>query len=184
MVPPNMALQRTRRPRLRSGRSLRSLGSPLNARPLGGRFLLVVSTILLGVAGCASHRYGRVEGVVRDQGGGALPGTVVTLESTQTRRVVTADLRGHFAFSSLPAGTYALRFELTSFVKPSPRTLEVARGGSQFLSLVLDLPPPQPVTVGEDQHFLHELAERPRFNLGLLPRARTLADLLRSKPSQ
>jgi hypothetical protein len=34
-VPPNMALQRTRRPRLRSGRSLRSLGSPLNARSLG-----------------------------------------------------------------------------------------------------------------------------------------------------
>jgi hypothetical protein len=34
--PPNMALQRTRRPRVRSGRSLRSLGSPLNARPLDG----------------------------------------------------------------------------------------------------------------------------------------------------
>jgi hypothetical protein len=33
---PNIALQRTRRPRLRSGRSLCSLGSPLNARPLGG----------------------------------------------------------------------------------------------------------------------------------------------------
>jgi hypothetical protein len=32
---PNMALQRTRRPRFRSGRSLRSLGSPLNAQPLG-----------------------------------------------------------------------------------------------------------------------------------------------------
>ena len=32
-VAPNMALQRTRRPRIRSGRSL---GSPLNARPLGG----------------------------------------------------------------------------------------------------------------------------------------------------
>jgi hypothetical protein len=31
-----MALQRTRRPRFRSGRSLRSLGSPLNAQPLGG----------------------------------------------------------------------------------------------------------------------------------------------------
>ena len=30
------SLQRTRRPRLRSGRSLRSLGSPLNAQPLGG----------------------------------------------------------------------------------------------------------------------------------------------------
>jgi hypothetical protein len=34
-LPPNMALQRTRRPRFRSGRSLRSLGSPLNAQPLG-----------------------------------------------------------------------------------------------------------------------------------------------------
>jgi hypothetical protein len=32
-----MALQRTRRPRLRSGRSLCSLGSPLNARPLDAR---------------------------------------------------------------------------------------------------------------------------------------------------
>jgi hypothetical protein len=32
---PNMALQRTRRPRLRSGRLLRSLGSPLNARSFG-----------------------------------------------------------------------------------------------------------------------------------------------------
>ena len=30
------SLQRTRRPRFRSGRSLRSLGSPLNAYPLGG----------------------------------------------------------------------------------------------------------------------------------------------------
>src|SRR5512138_3736949 len=30
----NMALQRTRRPRIGSGRSLRSLGSPLNARSL------------------------------------------------------------------------------------------------------------------------------------------------------
>jgi hypothetical protein len=35
--PPNMALQRTRRPRLRSGRSLCSLGSPLNALSFGGR---------------------------------------------------------------------------------------------------------------------------------------------------
>jgi hypothetical protein len=33
-----MALQRTRRPRLRSGRSLCSLGSPLNARSLGLAF--------------------------------------------------------------------------------------------------------------------------------------------------
>jgi hypothetical protein len=39
-APPNMALQRTRRPRIRSGRSLRSLGSPLNARPLDAAAIL------------------------------------------------------------------------------------------------------------------------------------------------
>ena len=33
--PPNPRLQRTRRPSLRSGRSLRSLGSPLKRQPLG-----------------------------------------------------------------------------------------------------------------------------------------------------
>jgi hypothetical protein len=38
----NMALQRTRRPRIRSGRSLRSLGSLLKARSLGGPELHLV----------------------------------------------------------------------------------------------------------------------------------------------
>ena len=35
--PPNMALQRTRRPRIRSGRSLCSLGSPLSFWSLGAK---------------------------------------------------------------------------------------------------------------------------------------------------
>jgi hypothetical protein len=43
----NMALQRTRRPRIRSGRSLRSLGSPLNARPLGRRALIDAASAVL-----------------------------------------------------------------------------------------------------------------------------------------
>jgi TonB family protein len=54
---PNMALQRTRRPRFRSGRSLRSLGSPLNARPLGRGWLTIAGFglgALISVAGCSS----------------------------------------------------------------------------------------------------------------------------------
>jgi TonB family protein len=54
----NMALQRTRRPRLRSGRSLRSLGSPLNARPLGHtkvRFpLIALVVVVVIVAACST----------------------------------------------------------------------------------------------------------------------------------
>jgi TonB family protein len=42
-----MALQRTRRPRFRSGRSLRSLGSPLNARPFGATRISSVCLLLL-----------------------------------------------------------------------------------------------------------------------------------------
>jgi uncharacterized protein (TIGR02246 family) len=53
-----MALQRTRRPRFRSGRSLRSLDSPLNARLLGvGRhmsWLLAVVGGLLAFIGCVT----------------------------------------------------------------------------------------------------------------------------------
>jgi hypothetical protein len=46
--PPNMALQRTRRPRIGSGRSLRLLGSPLNAQPLG-RLFRIFPLLYLGV---------------------------------------------------------------------------------------------------------------------------------------
>ena len=60
-----MALQRTRRPRFRLGRSLRSLGSPLNARPLGrvselARLLLAGASIVfstgLAPAGSSDQR--------------------------------------------------------------------------------------------------------------------------------
>ena len=57
-----MALQRTRRPRFRSGRSLRSLGSPLNARLLGHtkiRRSLVGPLVLASlIAACATTTTG------------------------------------------------------------------------------------------------------------------------------
>ena len=59
-----MALQRTRRPRIRSGRSLHSLGSPLNARPLGGTRIKSFLGIALAASlatGCASAGVSRSE---------------------------------------------------------------------------------------------------------------------------
>jgi len=47
---PNMASQRTRRPRFRSGRSRCSLGSPLTRRPLGVGRLLILATLAMGLA--------------------------------------------------------------------------------------------------------------------------------------
>ena len=58
--PSNMALQRTRRPRFRSGRSLRSLGSPLNARLLdAGRELRRASGLVGSGEGLRTVAVGR-----------------------------------------------------------------------------------------------------------------------------
>ena len=57
---PNTALQRTRRPSLRSGRSLRSLGSPLNAQPLdAGRELRRASGLIRSGEGLRTVAVGR-----------------------------------------------------------------------------------------------------------------------------
>ena len=75
-----MALQRTRRPRLRSGRSLRSLGSPLNAYPLGARSRIfrVVACLAIAVAGCNP--------------GGELADRVVTAARSEGAVIRMADL--------------------------------------------------------------------------------------------
>jgi hypothetical protein len=78
---PYMALQRTRRRRVRSSRSLllcpgfggpvRSFGSPLNARPLGGAASLALAlTIILINPSCASigEPAAWADGEVRDSG--------------------------------------------------------------------------------------------------------------------
>ena len=94
---PNMALQRTRRPPLRSGRSLRSLGSPLNACSLGtrkwqliGSSVAAVGLIILssGCGACGNRVVaavpspsGRVEAVIftRDCGATTAFSTQVSL---------------------------------------------------------------------------------------------------------
>src|SRR6476659_6436892 len=85
--PSNMALQRTRRPRLRSGRSLRSLGSPLNARPLdAGRIsmaqVVLAAVLLMGMSrgpGIVWTKPGDLRVVVVDRDSVPIPGVTVTL---------------------------------------------------------------------------------------------------------
>ena len=86
---PNMALQRTRRPRVRSGRSLRSRGSPLNARPLGrGSFfcLIVCGAILscVSIPTQADRTIRHVIGAFRGRG-------FSTLRSSEAKRLFPSD---------------------------------------------------------------------------------------------
>ena len=60
----------------------------------------------------------RIAGTVRDASGAALPGVAVEIRSPVlpgTTRVTVTDREGRYAFASLPAGTYEVRFTLAGF---------------------------------------------------------------------
>lgn len=83
---------------------------------LGAAFGLIVLGI--GPALAQSVSSGTIQGTIRDQSGGVLPGVTATLTSPalQVRDVVLiTDAEGQYRFVDLPAGTYLLKFELTGF---------------------------------------------------------------------
>jgi len=117
-----MAFQRTRRPSLRSGRSLRSLGSPLNAYPFGGfrgkatmsgiGVLLLLPVLCWGAPLFRSGaRQGLVVAVV-DREGNALPGVTVVIDpdpsvgTTRPLFQVVTDVWGHAAIPHARPGVY------------------------------------------------------------------------------
>jgi hypothetical protein len=72
----------------------------------------------IGTAFAQSVASGTIHGVVKDQSGGVLPGVTATLTSPalQVKQLVqVTDAEGAYRFVDLPAGTYALKFELPGF---------------------------------------------------------------------
>jgi hypothetical protein len=77
-------------------------------------FLLMFASTSLG----QSVSSGAIQGTIRDQSGGVLPGVTATLTSPalQVRELVqVTDTEGAYRFVDLPAGIYVLKFELTGF---------------------------------------------------------------------
>ena len=85
------------------------------------RILGAVVCLLLAFTGTAlaqSVSSGAIQGTVRDQSGGVLPGVTATLTSPalQVPQIVqVTDAEGQYRFVDLPAGSYLLKFELTGF---------------------------------------------------------------------
>ena len=75
--------------------------------------LCVLSSTMLWAQGSA----GQIEGTVRDEQGGVLPGTTLTLrnEGTGITRTLTTEGDGRFIFPALAPGRYTLRAELSGF---------------------------------------------------------------------
>ena len=89
-----------------------------------GRRLQILGTIVcllvttFGFASAQSVSSGTINGTIRDESGGVLPGVTATLTSPalQVREVVqVTDAEGAYRFVDLPAGTYNLKFELAGF---------------------------------------------------------------------
>ena len=79
---------------------------------------IVQMTVLAGRAAAQSVSSGTIEGLVKDESGGVLPGATVTLTSPQLQvgqTVQVSDSAGTYKFVDLPAGTYRLKAELTGF---------------------------------------------------------------------
>jgi Carboxypeptidase regulatory-like domain len=77
--------------------------------------LLFVS---IGLVSAQSVSSGTIQGTIRDQSGGVLPGVTATLTSPalQVRELVqVTGAEGEYRFVDLPAGTYLLKFELAGF---------------------------------------------------------------------
>src|SRR5688572_18592149 len=85
------------------------------------RSVVVVAGCVLALASTAlgqSVSSGAIEGTVRDQSGGVLPGVTATLTSPalQVRELVqVTDAEGQYRFVDLPPGSYVLKFELAGF---------------------------------------------------------------------
>src|SRR5215475_10667086 len=90
----------------------RSYNRLLNIMALALTPLLALSSIANAQTATAT-----LKGVVNDAGGGAVPGAVVTLTNiaTDLKKTFTTDEGGHFTFTFIEPGLYALEAQAVGF---------------------------------------------------------------------
>jgi hypothetical protein len=99
--------------------------------------------LLLAATASAQTLQSRLTGRVSDGSGGALPGVTVTIASDRlmTPVVLITDEIGRYTSPMLPAGTYAVSFELAGFEPQMRERLELADGQLIVLDRELTLAP-------------------------------------------
>ena len=87
-----------------------------------------------------------IQGVVRDQTGGVLPGVSVELLGIQATTAITNE-SGEYIFDSLASGTYRLSFALVNFAPVTRGDIRVEAAGVVRVDAVLHLMLSADVTV-------------------------------------
>jgi outer membrane receptor protein involved in Fe transport len=100
------------------------------------RIALVSGLLMVGLpdaattAALAQGSAGQIEGTVRDEQGGAMPGVSLTLrnQATGVARTIVADAEGRYLFAALPPGRYTLHAELSGFATSEIADLTITIG--------------------------------------------------------
>jgi len=80
--------------------------------------LVAVVCIVAALPAWAQTPFGAIDGVVRDESGGVLPGVTVAIASPaliEGARTTVTDAMGTYQFLRLPVGTYIVKFSLSGF---------------------------------------------------------------------
>jgi hypothetical protein len=104
--------------------------------------LLAMVLVALGATpSLAQLEPGRLTGIVSDAQGAVLPGVTVTATSPSLigKQVALTEEDGKFLFPSLPSGTYALTFELSSFRPVKRENIVLTLGRTLTVDMQLDV---------------------------------------------
>ncbi|HYE89096.1 MAG TPA: carboxypeptidase-like regulatory domain-containing protein [Vicinamibacterales bacterium] len=101
--------------------------------------VLLVSSLLTGNAAAQGGATSAITGVVKDEGGGVLPGATVTATSAATGSTFEAvtSSTGSFSIPSISAGVYTVTVSLTGFKTSIIKDVRVQLGTPTSLSPVL-----------------------------------------------
>src|SRR5262245_61337064 len=111
-------------------------------RALGGLGLAILAILLgLGTPVTAQVEQGRLLGTVKDAQSGVLPGVTVTATSPALigQRSAITESDGRFLITTLPSGTYALKFELQGFQPFIRQNIVVTQGSTLTVDATLEV---------------------------------------------
>ena len=100
-------------------------------RTLRSAGLIVSLAMLCGPTTSLAQVAGTISGYVQDQGGGAMPGATVTVESAgRLVRTTVTNPTGFFDLQALPRGVYQIKVEMTGFDTQVHKNIEVTAGAN------------------------------------------------------
>jgi hypothetical protein len=100
---------------------------------------IVLLVLLAASPLIAQSLVGGIDGIVRDEQGGVLPGVTVTLTGKTGSRTATTDPVGAYRFPAVEAGTYEVRAEMSGFQPRKEGNVAISIGRQLQIDFVLKL---------------------------------------------